>query len=39
MLMGQVIGRFEQENGRKPNEDELKAFESAISQKLGGLGA
>jgi len=40
MLMGQVLQRFEQENGRQPNEEELKALESAISQKLGGgLGA
>eukprot|EP00980_Cylindrotheca_fusiformis_P029259 scaffold22779_cov137-Cylindrotheca_fusiformis.AAC.1 len=35
VLMGQVIERFQQEHGRMPNEQELQALESAISQKLG----
>ncbi|CAJ1934368.1 unnamed protein product [Cylindrotheca closterium] len=39
MLMGNVLQRFEQDNGRQPNEEELKALESAISEKLGGMGA
>lgn len=38
VLMGQVLQRFQQENGRMPDEQELKALESAISQKLGGIG-
>jgi hypothetical protein len=39
ILMGQVLQRFQQENGRMPDEQELAALESAISQKLGGLAA
>ncbi|KAL3942100.1 MAG: hypothetical protein SGBAC_003637 [Bacillariaceae sp.] len=39
MLMGNVLQRFQEENGRKPSEEELKALESAISQKLGGMEA
>jgi hypothetical protein len=38
ILMGQVLERFQQENGRVPDEQELKALESAIAQKLGGIG-
>merc|ERR1712238_260553 len=36
MLMSQVLQRFQVENDRMPNEEELAALESAISQKLGG---
>lgn len=37
MLMGQVVKRFQEENGgRMPNETEIVALQSAISQKLGG---
>jgi hypothetical protein len=35
MLMGQVIQRFHQENGRMPDEAELKALQTAIAQKTG----
>jgi hypothetical protein len=38
ILMGQVLQRFQQENGRMPDEQERKALESAIAQKLGGIG-
>jgi len=38
MLMSQVLQRFQVENDRMPNEEELAALESAISQKLGGDG-
>lgn len=37
MLMGQVIQRFQQENGRMPEEEELQALQAAIAQKMGGL--
>lgn len=37
LLMGQVLQRFEQENGRMPDATELKALESAITEKLGGM--
>lgn len=36
LLMENVMQRFQQENGRMPDEEELKALEAAISQKLGG---
>jgi len=36
MLMAQVLQRFQVENDRMPNEEELTALESAIAQKLGG---
>mmetsp|Transcript_45015 Transcript_45015/g.51046 ORF Transcript_45015/g.51046 Transcript_45015/m.51046 type:complete len:300 (+) Transcript_45015:65-964(+) len=36
MLMSQVLQRFQVENDRMPNEEELAALESAIAQKLGG---
>jgi len=36
MLMSQVLQRFQVENDRMPNEEELTALESAIAQKLGG---
>mmetsp|Transcript_39115 Transcript_39115/g.44072 ORF Transcript_39115/g.44072 Transcript_39115/m.44072 type:complete len:293 (-) Transcript_39115:211-1089(-) len=36
MLMSQVLQRFQVENDRMPNEEELSALESAIAQKLGG---
>lgn len=35
MLMGQVIQRFQQENGRMPDELELQALQAAITEKLG----
>jgi len=38
LLMGQILQRFQQENGRMPDEQELKTFESAMAEKLGGLG-
>jgi len=37
LLMGQVLQRFEQENGRMPDATELKALEAAITEKLGGM--
>lgn len=37
LLIGQVMGRFQQENGRPPDEAELLALKSAISQKMGGM--
>jgi Family of unknown function (DUF5880) len=38
MLMGQVIQRFQEDNGgRMPDEMELQAIQSAISQKMGAL--
>jgi len=37
LLMGQVLQRFQQENGRMPDEQELQALETAIAQKLGGM--
>ena len=36
LLMGQVMQRFQQENGRMPDELELQALQGAIAQKLGG---
>lgn len=36
LLMGQVLQRFQQENGRMPDELELQALQGAIAQKLGG---
>jgi len=38
MLMGHVLQRFQQENGRMPDEMELQALQSAIAQKTGLLG-
>mmetsp|Transcript_24996 Transcript_24996/g.46633 ORF Transcript_24996/g.46633 Transcript_24996/m.46633 type:complete len:233 (+) Transcript_24996:312-1010(+) len=38
LLMGQVLQRFQHEHGRMPDEQELKALENAISQKLEGMG-
>jgi len=37
LLMGQVLQRFEHENGRMPDATELKALEAAITEKLGGM--
>ena len=37
LLMGQVLQRFEHENGRMPDAAELKALEAAITEKLGGM--
>ena len=37
LLMSQVIQRFQQDNGRMPDEVELKALEAAITQKLAGI--
>lgn len=39
LLMGQVLQRFQQDNGRMPDEQELAALQSAISQKLAGVSA
>jgi hypothetical protein len=36
LLLGQVLQRFEQENGRMPDKEELQALEAAIAAKLGG---
>ena len=35
LLMGQVLKRFVEENGREPEEQELLALKSAIAQKMG----
>lgn len=37
LLMGQVLQRFQEENGREPDEQELQVLQAAIAQKLGGL--
>jgi len=37
LLMGQVLQRFQAENGRLPQEEELKALEAAVSEKLNGF--
>ena len=36
LLMGQVLKRFQEENGREPEEHELQALQAAIVQKMGG---
>ena len=35
LLMGQVLKKFQEENGRDPDEQELQALKSAIAQKMG----
>lgn len=35
LLMGQVLKKFMEENGREPDEQELQALKSAIAQKMG----
>lgn len=38
LLMGQVLAKFQADNGRLPDETELAALKSAISEKMAGLG-
>mmetsp|Transcript_6795 Transcript_6795/g.9920 ORF Transcript_6795/g.9920 Transcript_6795/m.9920 type:complete len:230 (-) Transcript_6795:143-832(-) len=35
LLMGQVLKKFTEDNGREPDEQELQALKSAIAQKMG----